>query len=150
MGPWHPSENTLFFCTNATRKKKYFFWLNLEPPLIDKSTTLNYGGGDGVKNPTLATFASGCLRRGLRRGRDLEEKRLHIEQRQSPHCCSFVFTVIVGCGTERWDKRRVYQTKITKWHSSSELFYFGSSFFLLGGVGWCPLRLQKKKKKRKL
>ena len=36
MGPWHPSENTLFFCTNATRKKnifsvqmpqaKYFFW----------------------------------------------------------------------------------------------------------------------------
>ena len=24
MGPWHPSENTLFFCTNATRKKNIF------------------------------------------------------------------------------------------------------------------------------
>ena len=63
MGPWHPSENTLFFCTNATRKKnifsvqmpqaKYFFWTF--------ATWEVGGGGVGVGGGPLRVTRTGLM-----------------------------------------------------------------------------------------
>ena len=47
MGPWHPSENTLFFCTNATRKKKYFFCTNATGKIFFLDFCHMGGGGGG-------------------------------------------------------------------------------------------------------
>ena len=50
MGPWHPSENTLFFCTNATGK---IFFLDF--------CHMGGGGGVGVGGGPLRVTRTGLM-----------------------------------------------------------------------------------------